>query len=144
MKKLGTSFIIAASLGVAFGVSNINNHAAAATWHKGTPTVLRGKYRTAFKSVKPYYFRSYLHITTYKLQFWQNEYSHSKKYVSSANIFGINGKAKYRKLKAGLYEIRGNAYVDQTQTWYVKRYSHNRVRLTYTKSFAGQYYYQKY
>ncbi|RRK09293.1 hypothetical protein D1831_13490 [Lactiplantibacillus garii] len=94
MKKFTASLLtIAATLSLSTAVTMTDTTAQAATWHKGTPKVIRGKWRVKHVSTKV----AHLKVTK------------SRVYLYSAGKFYLKN-VKYKKVSAKTYKVRGYEY----------------------------------
>lgn len=118
MNKLKSFVIIVISVVGLSTLVPITQTAQAATWHKGTPKVLRGKWRVKHVST-----------STERLQITK-----SRVYLYSAGSFNLKN-VKYKKTGAHSYKVRGYEYTylnsNSTITF--------RTKGTHTIQYKGNY-----
>lgn len=122
MNKLKTTVLITvATLGLTLATPASNQIAQAATWHKGTPKALRGKWRV--KGLPSDAAR--LHITK------------SRVYYFSAGPYYLKD-VTYKRVSHNSYKVRGYEYTYRFQydTMKFKVINHNHIKLsTYSTAF---------
>ncbi|GAW99577.1 hypothetical protein [Secundilactobacillus mixtipabuli] len=127
MRKTGRSILILVTLGtVLAGSSTINAQAKKVTWHRGTPKVLRGKYKTKkygadlmaiykINSKSTYYWASGMPIVNgYNLHYAKTSHNHYVlKYDAHRNGIFKGGK----NLKSSIVKVGKNIKYNK-QTYY--------------------------
>lgn len=110
------------SLGVVGLVANPTT-TQAAKWHKGTPKVLRGNWRTKMKKIKDggkhhHWDYSYVKFTK----------SNAKgAYGTQTDGLGLTN-AKYKSLGKNTYKVTGN-WIGK-QTWTIKKINSKKIRIS--------------
>lgn len=121
------------SLALAVGLTLMGGssvYANAASWHRGTPAALRGKYKSRPKGVHKNYVRLYIRKYSAPFYGFQNGLGSSMQ--------GIAMYASYEKLSPHLYKINGmdkSNTVNQTMKVYKKG---AKIKFTFFRSFKGQ------
>lgn len=140
MKKRVYAIVMALAL-VVVGVSLFGSPvtaSAATKWQSGTPKKVRNMYVT--KVVKKHF-----NLLGIGKNFVSNEYRNTKTPKDRAGKLTILLMAKVpsRKLSSNLYEIKAVTQHGKHVHYYIKTFSHNRLKLSTTKSFAHKPYYYK-
>lgn len=131
MNKLAKKIILFLSMfGVAFlflGMQS-NNHVEAAAWHKGTPKVIRGKYKTH------HYGADLMSIYTIKkssITAWE---------AGMAPIYG--SKVKYKRLGKNKYMLKYTAKSSMLLRKRTDKVKFQKIGKRYKISFANHWFYK--
>lgn len=121
---------IALSLGLLFAVGSSKN-VDAATWHMGTPTVLRGKYKSVARGKQHSYLTMFIHKNS--TIFYTNWNQYGQHWTSP--MMGMPFKNRYQKISKHSYKIKGIVKTgNDTLTMYVY-HAKNKIKYTFTHSY---------
>lgn len=140
MKKKFFAIVIAITL-VMMGGGFLNAPVtanAAVKWQKKMPKQIRGTYRT--KKVN-----NHLHELAIAQNFMSDEYRtyHANKKVTKKLPILLMWRVPARKLSAHLYEVKSITRSGKHVHYYLKTFSHHRLKLSKTQSFAHKAYYHR-
>lgn len=139
INKLIFGLIAASSLSAA--AVNTAHTAKAASWHNGTPKILRGKYKSLPSGNPRSYVRMYIRQHSAPMYGFMKGTDGS---YWSGSMQGIAYGAKYKKISTHIYKISGK---DKTGTVKESMYIYrkgNKIKFTYFHSYKGQPWMYKY
>lgn len=120
MNKL-RSFVVLVTLVLGLSVlSPVTQTAQAASWHKGTPKALRGKWRVKHVSTST----EHLHITK------------SHVYLYSSGPFNLKN-VKYKKIGSHTYKVRGYEYTYLNANSTIKFRTKGSTVIQYKGNYPG-------
>ena len=140
MKKRLIAFILTITL-VVMGASLLGAPAtasASAKWQFGTPKKVRGLFRT--KTVKHHYNQLNIAQNVVYNEIRKPNWPAEK---SGKITFLLMWRVPSRKLSSHLYQIKSVTRNGKHVRYYIKTFSHNRLKISKTMAFANKPYYHR-
>lgn len=127
-KNLSLVAIIVGMLFIFLGLGSSNSHVEAAAWHKGTPKVIRGKYKTHHYDAD---LMSTFTIRKSSITAWQSGMS---------PIYG--SKVKYKCLGKNKYMLKYTAKSSMALRKFTEKVKFQKIGKRYKISFANHWFYK--